>query len=163
MNLKDFDNAVKNVSLYTKLLDKIISNYNDIIILGNGGSNSIASHIAQDYTKVLGKNAITFSDPSRLTCYANDYGFENANKMFLQEFCKNDTLVILISSSGESKNMTLCADFCIKQNIDFIVLTGFEEDNYLNKLESPLLNFHVPYGDYGIVEITHLLLLHSIL
>ena len=88
MNLKDFDNAVKNVSLYTKLLDKIISNYNDIIILGNGGSNSIASHIAQDYTKVLGKNAITFSDPSRLTCYANDYGFENANKMFLQEFCK---------------------------------------------------------------------------
>ena len=54
--------------------------------IGNGGSNSIASHITQDYTKALGKKAITFTDPSRLTCYINDYGMENAYKVFVEEF-----------------------------------------------------------------------------
>ena len=32
----------------------------EIIILGNGGSSAIASHITQDYTKKLGKKAFTF-------------------------------------------------------------------------------------------------------
>ena len=48
-----------------------------VIIIGNGGSNSIASHTAQDYTKQLGVPSYTFSDPSRLTCYINDYGMEH--------------------------------------------------------------------------------------
>ena len=42
----------------------LIQAYEKVIIIGNGGSNSIASHIAQDYTKVLGKKAISFSDAS---------------------------------------------------------------------------------------------------
>ena len=60
---------------------------NEIIIIGNGGSNSIASHISQDYTKVLDKKSYSFSDPSRLlsllkmqsiyllcnNCYTNTY------------------------------------------------------------------------------------------
>jgi phosphoheptose isomerase len=34
---------------------KAFDSYQDIIILGNGGSNAIASHISQDYTKRAGK------------------------------------------------------------------------------------------------------------
>ena len=36
--------------------EDVIQPYDRVIILGNGGSNSVASHIAQDYTKILGKN-----------------------------------------------------------------------------------------------------------
>ena len=82
-------------------LKKIIDSSQEIIIIGNGGSNAIASHISQDYTKVLGKKSFSFSDPSRLTCYINDYGNENAYAKFLEHFSSANTTVILISSSGE--------------------------------------------------------------
>ena len=49
-----------------------------IIILGNGGSNSVASHISQDYMKFGKKRVSIFSDPSMLTMLANDFGYENA-------------------------------------------------------------------------------------
>ena len=35
--------------------------YKKIIILGNGGSNSVASHISQDYVKFHNKTSLVFS------------------------------------------------------------------------------------------------------
>ena len=42
-----------------QILKTIIKDYHDIIILGNGGSNAISCHIAEDYTKALGKQIAT--------------------------------------------------------------------------------------------------------
>ena len=134
-----------------------------IILLGNGGSNSICSHIAQDFTKQLGKKAISFSDPSRLTCYINDYGMENAYVKFLENFCESETLVILISSSGNSANIYNSAKFCVENNIKLILLTGFEVDNR-TKVEfgnKALLNLWVDSKDYGVVECAHQVILHT--
>ena len=52
---------------------KAFSIHNRIMILGNGGSNSVASHISQDYMKFHKKRVSVFSDPSMLTMLANDY------------------------------------------------------------------------------------------
>jgi len=154
-----------DLSLITKL-QQIISFHKNIIIIGNGGSNSIASHISQDYTKMLGKRAISFSDPSRLTCYINDYGRDEAYVEFLKDFADIDTLVILISSSGNSKNITNCKDYCSNLNIPYITLSGFSKDNKLrtnNVSYKPLLDYWVDSEDYGIVECCHLIFLHSII
>lgn len=154
-----------DLSLITKL-QQIISFHKNIIIIGNGGSNSIASHISQDYTKMLGKRAISFSDPSRLTCYINDYGRDEAYVEFLKDFADIDTLVILISSSGNSKNITNCKDYCSNLNIPYITLSGFSKDNKLrtnNASYKPLLDYWVDSEDYGIVECCHLIFLHSII
>jgi len=140
--------------------------YKQIIIIGNGGSNSIASHISQDYTKQLGKRAFSFSDPSRLTCYINDYGRDEAYRQFVKEFAdKDDTLVILISSSGNSMNILNTADYCESNGIRWISLSGFSSSNPLCKMQSEyrLLNFWVPSKDYGVVECVHQIFLHSIL
>ena len=147
------------------VLKNIILKYNDIIILGNGGSNAISCHISQDYTKVLGKRALCFGDSSRLTCYANDYGWDNTYLQFLKEFSNENTLVILISSSGESNNILKCAYFCTQNNRDMITLSGFSEDNRLNKMfgHNSLIHFWVDSTDYGIVECTHEIILHSVI
>ena len=71
MKFNELYKSIKEVEKYTDILEKVINEYENIIIIGNGGSNSIASHIAQDYTKMLDKKAISFSDSSRLTCYIN--------------------------------------------------------------------------------------------
>ena len=107
-------------------LKSIIDSYQDIIILGNGGSNAISCHIAEDYTKALGKRALCFGDSARMSCYANDYGWEYAYTKYIEHFATENTLVILISSSG-NKELTnlykICKTFEREnslQNPDFI-------------------------------------------
>ena len=100
-----------------------------IIILGNGGSNSVASHISQDYMKFHGKKVSILSDPSMLTMLTNDFGYENAYQKFLEYYIEDDTLVIIMSSGGESKNMLNCQEWCEVNKVDYGVLTGFGPDN----------------------------------
>ena len=149
-----------------KYLREVILESDDIIILGNGGSNAISSHIAQDYTKVLKKNAISFSDSSKMSCYANDYGWENAYKKFLEDIpnSERNILVILISSSGNSKNILNAAEYS-KNKFNLITLSGFSKDNELRKNygNESIIHFWVDSNDYGIVESIHELILHSIL
>tara|TARA_A100001015_G_C14650394_1_gene578985 strand:- start:62 stop:409 length:348 start_codon:yes stop_codon:yes gene_type:complete len=112
MNKKTILSEINKCYDYYDQLTEVVKNHNKIIILGNGGSSSIASHISQDYTKKLKKKSFTFSDASRLTCYSNDYGYDNAYVQFLKEFVEYGTLVILISSSGNSDNILNCATWC---------------------------------------------------
>ena len=161
MDIDKLIEETRRISYDRWRIEHLVSEYNDIIIIGNGGSNSIASHIAQDYTKALGKRAISFSDPSRLTCYINDYGRDNAYVQFIKEFATKNTLVILISSSGNSNNIVNAGKYCNEESITWFALTGFDKDNKLNKINSN--HFWVNSKDYGIVECTHQAYLHSII
>ena len=96
-----------------------------IIILGNGGSSSVASHISQDYMKFQEKKVSILSDPSMITMLSNDYGYENAYQKFLEYYVEDETLVVIISSSGESTNMVNCMNYCEERGVSYGVLTGF--------------------------------------
>jgi D-sedoheptulose 7-phosphate isomerase len=165
MNLQEFKECFDYISRDDLAkLREIISNSRHIILLGNGGSNAITGHIAQDYTKALGKKAVCFCDSSRLTCYANDYGWEHAYTKFIEQFAEQDTLVILMSSSGNSQNILNCAEYCQGKH-PIITLSGFDIDNKLRKnyTDKSLLHFYVPSRDYGIVECLHEVILHSVI
>ena len=141
----------------------VIQPYKRVIIIGNGGSNSVASHIAQDYTKMLGKKAISFSDPSRLTCYINDYGRDEAYVEFIKHFWEEGTMVILISSSGNSMNIVNAAKYCVDNDYPYMALSGFDANNKLNTLGNQHFKYHCKSHDYGVVESAHLIMLHTIL
>ena len=49
-----------------------------ILVLGNGGSAAIASHVITDLRNVGGLCAITLHEAAPLTCYTNDFGYEQA-------------------------------------------------------------------------------------
>jgi D-sedoheptulose 7-phosphate isomerase len=163
MNINELEKAIEDIKTRVESLDIIIKGHNKIIIIGNGGSNSVASHISQDYTKVLNKKAISFSDPSRLTCYINDYGRDHAYRVFVEHFADKNTLVILISSSGNSMNIVNAAMYCDVVNIPFMTLSGFDKNNKLNAFDDAVLKYWVDSKDYGVVESAHLIFLHSIL
>jgi len=134
-----------------------------IIILGNGGSNSVASHISQDYMKFHGKKVSVFSDPSMLTMLANDFGYENAYQQFLKYHVESDTLVILMSSGGESENIIKCQKYCEEKNISYGVLTGFSPNNRLKtRSKSAMFNYHINSESYGVVECVHQIFLHGV-
>ena len=79
LNLKIFKNFLKE-------LKKIKKNKKKIVILGNGGSAAIASHVSVDLTKQCGIRAINFNEADLITCFANDYGHDNWMKEALKKY-----------------------------------------------------------------------------
>jgi len=138
--------------------------YQRIIILGNGGSNSVASHISQDYMKFHKKKVSILSDPSMLTMLTNDFGYENAYQKFLEYYVENDTLVIIMSSGGESKNMLRAQEWCEQNKVSYGVLSGFKPDNTLRtNATNSLWNYYINSTDYGVVECVHQIFLHGVI
>lgn len=166
MDLKELKSAIEKIN-YEDLfkLESIIECHREFIILGNGGSNAISSHIAEDYTKTLGKKAICFGDSARMSCYANDYGWSSAYVKFLEHMKTEDCVVILISSSGNSDNILNCAEYCVNLDLPMVTMSGFESNNKLKNLygDKSMLHFWVDSKDYGIVECTHEIILHSVI
>ena len=163
MNLDLLEHELINIKHKSPILKAIVKNYKKAIILGNGGSNAIASHISVDYTKFLKLPTLTFSNTAMLTAYTNDYGQDKAYTKFIEDFNTPDTLVILISSSGNSPNIVNAAHYCVDNNIPLITLSGFDVNNKLNKISPTLIKYHVPSDSYGVVELAHEILLHSII
>lgn len=133
---------------------------NKVIFIGNGGSSAISSHMAVDYTKNGGVRAVAFNDAPTLTCLANDFGYENVFSKQLEYYAFKGDVVVIISSSGKSANILKAAEFCNKKKIHLVTFSGMREDNELRSMGG--MNFYVPAADYGIVELTHASLLHSI-
>jgi D-sedoheptulose 7-phosphate isomerase len=171
LNFKqNINNLIKAVSSISKddlfKLSSIIKSHSNIIILGNGGSNSIASHISVDFNKFLKKKTFAFTDPSMLTAYFNDHG-KNVYVKYLKQFTIENVLVIFISSSGNSSNILEAIKYCNKYHINYCLLTGFFKENICRKLAKKskycLFEFWVDSKSYGVVENCHQVLLHSLI
>ena len=138
-------------------LEKLLKSYKNkkkrVFIFGNGGSSSISSHVATDLTKICKIKALSLSDHNLITCFANDYGFENWIVESVKSFINKEDLVILISSSGQSKNVINAAKFCKRNKIKLVTFTGFNKNNNLKKLG--VLNFWVNSKKYNFVENIH--------
>jgi len=166
MNKDELIREIEKVYSKSGALKSLIEDHEEIILIGNGASCAIASHMAVDYTKQLKKKAFAFTDASRLTCYVNDYGSNRAYAQFVKEFATpGKTLVILISSSGNSKNITNAANRCEIDGVAWVALSGKDHDNKLHRTNYMYrkLNVWVESQDYGVVECVHQILLHSIM
>lgn len=126
---------------------------NKIIIVGNGGSASMASHVAIDFTKTAGIRAVNFNESNLITCFANDYGYENWVAKALEYYADMADLAIIISSSGSSQNMINGTKKAKEIGLYAITLSGFLHDNPLRQIGD--LNLWVNSKSYNIVEMTH--------
>jgi D-sedoheptulose 7-phosphate isomerase len=131
-----------------------------IIIAGNGGSASIAAHICVDFCKELSVKAINFNETNLITCFANDYGYENWLQKAIEKYYQKNDLIILISSSGRSKNILNAAKYANKKKIKLVTFSGFSKYNKLKKLG--LLNLWCNSSSYNFVEMTHYIWLVSV-
>ncbi len=131
-----------------------------IVIAGNGGSAAMASHVAVDFTKAAGIRAINFNEADLITCFANDYGYENWIAKAIEAYGDPGDLVILISSSGRSPNIINAARYAKQYGFALVTLSGFDSDNPLRK--SGDINLWVDSKSYNIVEMTHHIWLLSV-
>lgn len=166
MDLKELIQSLNNVTDdELEDLNTSINAADNIFLIGNGGSNAIASHMAVDYNKFLNKRCFVPNSSDLMTMVVNDYGIEQMYSKFISYNHRVDesTLAILISSSGNSKNIVEAAMTCHELGIPVITLTGFWRANTLHSMQLPniIQKFFVDSRSYGVVEMAHHSILHS--
>jgi len=158
--LIDFSNLIKpNKDIVRKLIQtrNIFLNTSKkrgkILIFGNGGSAAIASHVSVDLTKNANIRTVNFNESDLITCFSNDYGYERWVEKAVDFYAdRNDTLV-LISSSGKSRNMINACKAARRKKIKVISLTGHTKNNPLSKITD--LSLWIDSKAYNFVENTH--------
>ena len=166
---KNYNKSIYNLlnDLDISLIDKSVEliqdckkNKGKTYIIGNGGSSSIASHVSVDFAKVAKVPSNTFNNANLITCFANDYGHENWIKEAINAYTQKNDILILISSSGNSKNIINAAKYCNENNIPLITFSGFDKENNLAKLGN--INIHINSKNYNYIEMSHHIILVSI-
>ena len=148
----DNDVSDKLIELKKSLLE-VKKNNKKVIIAGNGGSAAVASHVSVDFTKQGGIRTINFNEYDLITCFANDYGYENWLSKAINFYADPDDHLILISSSGRSKNIINAAKEGKKKNLHLTTLTGFSKNSELSRLSN--ISLWVNSKAYNIIENTH--------
>ena len=152
--LKPNDELIEKLISVRNLLEEFRKNNKKVLIFGNGGSASIASHFSVDLTKNARLRCVNFNEADLITCFTNDYGFEHWVEKAIDFYGDEGDLLIVISSSGCSKNMLNGVKAARNGNFKSVVtLSGFDEDNPLNKLGD--INFWVDSKAYNFVENIH--------
>jgi D-sedoheptulose 7-phosphate isomerase len=112
-----------------KLLAGSFRKGNKVISCGNGGSMCDAMHFAEELSGRFRNNrkalpAISISDPSHMSCVANDYGYEYVFSRFIEAVGKRGDVLLAISTSGNSKNIIRAIAAAKKKGMKVIGLTG---------------------------------------
>jgi len=126
-----------------------------VYFAGNGASTTIASHAALDYTNQLAVKCHAMNDPNFITCFANDFGYDDFMSRTAKLYCGQDDVVILISSSGESPNVIAAAKTAREKGCKVITLSGFNSENALRTLGD--INLWLDSTQYNVVECIHMI------
>ena len=167
MQINTYNNFYEHYFKSTSFLEcfnaslQLIKGVKNIFFIGNGGSNAICSHMLEDYAKIAQFRTYAFSDPALITCFANDYGYENAMAEWLKVYFEKGDLLVAISSSGSSMNILNAAAVAKDRAGSVITLSGFKPENALRAKGD--INFYLPIENYGVVECFHQVILHAIL
>ena len=127
---------------------------NKTLIFGNGGSAAIASHFSVDITKNGGIRCINFNESDLITCFSNDYGYDKWVSKAIEFYGDPGDVLIVISSSGQSKNMILGCDTAFEKKFSSIItFTGFNSENPLRSKGN--INLWISSSAYNYVENIH--------
>ncbi|MFZ4115456.1 MAG: D-sedoheptulose-7-phosphate isomerase [Chthoniobacterales bacterium] len=109
--------------------DTLLAGYK-LMICGNGGSASDSAHIATEFTCRFCDDrrpypAMAFTvDGGLMTAIGNDYHFETVFQRQVAAFGKKGDLFIVLSTSGNSRNLLLALEEAKERGIQTIAFLG---------------------------------------
>jgi D-sedoheptulose 7-phosphate isomerase len=123
------ENNYLQVAQAAQLMADAIAGGGKIISCGNGGSMSDAMHFAEELSGRFRDDrpslpAIAISDPSHITCVANDYGFDYIFSRYVEGVGNKGDVLLAISTSGNSANVLKAARVAIDKGMMVVSLTG---------------------------------------
>lgn len=115
-----------------------------LMACGNGGSMCDAMHFAEEWTGRFRKDrsalaAVAFSDPSQLTCIANDFGFDEVFARQVEALGKPGDLLVLMSTSGNSPNCLRAIEAAKRKGVATVGLLGKGGGKMLGAVDIPIV------------------------
>ena len=168
INVKEKFAEEKNLDKIIEVAKAIANAFNDgkkLILFGNGGSSTDASHIAAEFTNRFKKDrpglpAIALNtDMAVITSIANDYDFSEVFAKQLKALANEGDVVIAISTSGNSPNILKAMDVAKKKKLTTVAFTGLKGEKLASKAT---YTFIVPSDNTPRIQETHITLGHII-
>ena len=148
-----------------KMVEAALKKGNKVILAGNGGSSSQASHIAAEFTgkyKLERKSlpGISLSaDMSAITSIANDYGYEHVFSRQLEGLGNKGDVFIGLSTSGNSENIINALSTAKKNGIKTVSLIGKGGGKMKGIADIDII---IPSANTPRIQECHLMILHII-
>lgn len=156
------ENFVGAIAHSCSILNDSIARGGTIYACGNGGSTCDAMHLVEELVARYkrerpGIKAHHFMDPSVLTCWSNDYSYEDAFRRYAQTFCDENDVLVAISTSGNSRNVLGAAHAAKSKGTKIIGLAG-KDGGELGKVSDVALVVPVSFTER--IQEVHITVIH---
>jgi len=165
---KEFFNCNDNLQRIldvTELIKKALKMNKKIMLCGNGGSAADAQHLAAEFVnkfhihrKALHAIALT-TDTSIITAISNDSSFDYIFSRQIEAIGNEGDVLIVISTSGNSKNIKIASEIALKKNIITIGFLGNDGGKVKDYIDFP---FIIPSKITPRIQEVHIILGHII-
>ncbi|NBW72062.1 MAG: D-sedoheptulose 7-phosphate isomerase [Flavobacteriia bacterium] len=156
-NFEKIETAIEMMCTALKAGNKIIS-------CGNGGSMCDAMHFAEELSGRFRNNrrglaALSISDPSHISCVANDFGYDFVFSRYIEALGQSGDVLLGISTSGSSKNVILAVEEAKKKGMKTLVLTGKDGGKLAGLAD---LEIRAPYSEFADrAQEIHIKIIHN--
>ncbi len=135
---------LKSVEAFAAAAEKTLKAGGLLMSCGNGGSMCDAMHFAEEWTGRFRGNraalpAMAFSDPSQLSCIANDFGYDQVFARSVEAYGKKGDLLVAISTSGNSPNIQNAVEIAKRAGITTVGLLGKEGGALKDQVDIPII------------------------
>ena len=145
------------------LIDQCLRAGNKLLVCGNGGSATDASHFATELVVRFANDRAALpaiclaSDSGILTAAANDYGFDEIFARQVAALAQSGDVLICLTTSGKSKNLIRALEEAKARKLKTITLLGRDGGSTIGIADIDLL---VKSDSTARVQEAHQLLLH---
>ncbi|GHA26886.1 D-sedoheptulose 7-phosphate isomerase [Oceanisphaera arctica] len=160
------DANIQAIEQGAKLLADSFKAGGKVLSCGNGGSHCDAMHFAEELTGRYRENrpgypAIAISDPSHLSCVANDFGFEYVFSRYLEAVGREGDVLFGLSTSGNSGNILKAIEAAKAKGIKVIALTGKDGGKMAGLADVEIRVPHFGYADR--IQEVHIKIIHILI
>lgn len=149
-----------------RLLSETFASGNKVLSCGNGGSMCDAMHFAEELSgryrhdrKALA--ALSISDPSHISCVANDYGYAHVFSRMVEAIGNRGDVLLAISTSGNSENVLKAIAAAKDRGMKVIGLTGKDGGQMADLCDVEIRAPRSEYADH--VQEIHIKVIHSLI
>lgn len=157
--------AVDALEQAARIVASVFRTGGKILACGNGGSLADAMHFCEEWTGRFRKDrkpypAIPLSDPTHLTCVANDFGFEHVFSRQVEAYGRPGDVLLVLSTSGESENLIHAAQAAKESGMTVVGFLGRGGGRLSSLCDVRLL---APGETSDRIQEIHMLCLHALI
>ena len=153
------------LEMASEMFSATLNKSSTIFFCGNGGSASEASHLATELIGRFKENRVSLpslslnSDTTAITCIANDFGYDEIYARQLEGLSRAGDLLVVLSTSGNSKNILRVLEQASKSSVKSIALLGKGGGEAAMLADVSIV---VPGNETARIQEVHLLIGHTL-